>query len=83
LAALRWAIFVEIYSHFDPNDDAPSSCYFVGMAEQTDIGRGFAAVMNHPPLPAVRAFWGLEFPAASQKSLDLAQITLIPEFRPR
>ena len=32
----------------DEDDAAPITWFYAAMAKRTDIGRGFAAVMNHP-----------------------------------
>ena len=43
-----------ILSHIDQDDAAPIAWYYAAMAKRTDIGRGFAAVMNNPePGPIV------------------------------
>ena len=41
-------------AHIDRDDAAPIAWYYAAMAKRIDIGRGFAAVMNHPePGPTV------------------------------
>ena len=39
----------EIDTRNNRDDAGPISCYYAAMAEQIDIGRGFAAVTNHFP----------------------------------